>query len=109
MPVLVVNPYIFFLEKRNKAISISPKCVMVLAAHAKPITSVKPIPVSPSLFTPVQIDWSPKLIKSAHPFGNGFPNTSKDKAGNNTKAPHVNITNNQGAQIPANSETALKP
>ena len=33
----------------------------------------------------------------------------KDKAGNNTSAPLVNITNNQGAQIPENSATALNP
>ena len=82
---------------------------MVLAAQPKPITSTNPMPGAPSLFIPVQMDWSPRVIKSVHPVGKVLPKTSKDKAGSSTIAPLANITKSQGAQIPENSETALKP
>ncbi len=67
------------------------------------------MPGSPALLIPVHMDLSPNDINSFHPLGNVVPKTSRDNAGNKTIAPLVNITNNHGAHIPENSDTALKP
>ena len=53
---------------------------MVLAAHAKPITSNNPMPGSPALLIPVHMDLSPNDINSFHPLGNVVPKTSRDFA-----------------------------
>ncbi len=70
---------------------------------------INPIPDSPLLAIPVHMDSSPRVRKSVHPAGKVLPKTCSDNAGKSTRAPLVNITNNQGAHIPENSETALKP
>ena len=89
--------------------SIRPKWAKVFAAQAKPMTSISPIPGSPSALTPVNTVVPARFTKSVKPPSVVYPVRDSFSAGISTMPPAVNITISQGVQMVANSATTLNP